>query len=99
MDQELQDLLQEFYAIRAAPWPHSRPHFLGPQLDRIGVLPGPNPDLHCGYHAHTYFLGLNGYHAASFLMTTQKALQLALIRSRAARCSLRLFARVGQVFS
>ena len=32
MDQELQELLQEFYATRAAPRPHSRPHFLDPQI-------------------------------------------------------------------
>jgi hypothetical protein len=36
------------------------------KLDRIGILPGPNPDLHCGYDARADFLGLNGYHAASF---------------------------------
>src|ERR1700722_3000937 len=32
MDQELQELLQEFYATRAAPRPHSRPYFLDPQI-------------------------------------------------------------------
>jgi hypothetical protein len=42
------------------------------ELDGIGVSPGPNADLHCGYHAHTYFLGLNGYHVASFLMQRRK---------------------------
>ena len=36
------------------------------KLDRVRILPGPNSDLHCGYHARANFLGLNGYHAASF---------------------------------
>jgi hypothetical protein len=31
------------------------------KLDRIGILPGPNPDLHRGYHARADLLGLNGY--------------------------------------
>ena len=32
MGQELQELLQEFYATRAAPQPHSQPRFLGPRI-------------------------------------------------------------------
>ena len=46
------------------------------KLDRIRVLPGPNPNLHCGYHARAHFLGLNDYHAASFFQATHEGFSL-----------------------
>ena len=30
------------------------------KLDSVRILPGPNPDLHCDYHPHANFLGLDG---------------------------------------
>ena len=37
MDQDIQELLQEFYTIRAAPRPHSRPHFLDPRICPVPI--------------------------------------------------------------
>ena len=47
------------------------------KLDRVSILLGPNPDLHCGYHPRANFLGLNGYHAALFPIATHEALRRA----------------------
>ena len=39
------------------------------KLDRMSILPGLNPDLHCSYHARANLLGI----AASFLMPSARA--------------------------
>ena len=43
------------------------------KLDRMSISPGLNPDLHWSYHARANLLGINGYHAASFLMPSARA--------------------------
>jgi hypothetical protein len=62
MGQELQELLQEFCR----------------KLDRIDILPGPNPNLHRGYHASATFLASMVIMLPPFLTPPHEALQLAL---------------------